>query len=223
MKRTVKILYIVLIIILIRFLTIFAINKIFISNYNKEIYKEKMIKSLLILNISEPYIAHYNYGNVLYKNNNFDKAIEEYEKALKLFPPKKKECSIRINLALAMLGKVDEENKTKYENLEILEQAKEVLCEEGCANKTNDKGHSKKAQKLKEDIDEWIKKFEKQEEKKEDNKDKKEDNKEQKDNQNERKEQQLKEIQSQAIQQRQDELEKYKVMNEYQYYNGKTW
>ena len=37
---------------------------------------------LLSLNLIEPYIAHYNNGNILYRNHLYDEAIEEYQAAL---------------------------------------------------------------------------------------------------------------------------------------------
>ena len=198
----------------------FSINEAFISKYDKNTYEIKLVEKLFLLNISEPYIAHYNYGNVLYKNNEFQQAIEEYQKALSLFPTKYKECKIRINLALAMLTEVDEKNKTNDQNIEILKDAREVLCEDGCANRDNNNGHSKDAEKLKADIDKLIKKLqEKQDDKKQDNKN---DNKEEEQD-NKSKEQQLQEIQNQAMQERQERLEMYQVMKDYEYYGGKSW
>lgn len=156
MKKVLKIIYIILLIILVKLLFTFIINEIFISKYNDGEYKEKDVKKLFILNITQPYIAHYNYGNVLYKNGDYDGAISEYEKALKAFPPEKKECSIRINLALAILSKIDV-NEGKEEAIKKLNKARDVLCEDGCAHKNDDNGHSKKAEKLKKDIDNAIK------------------------------------------------------------------
>lgn len=121
----------------------------YISKYEKEIYKENLVKSLEILNFSEGYIAHYNYGNYYYQNEKYSEAINEYNRALELKPPKGKECRIRINKALCILKSVDLENKEAKENIEILYKAREVLCEEGCANTDNQNGHSQEAEQLK--------------------------------------------------------------------------
>lgn len=224
MKKTCIIIYIILIFILLKLLISFGTNRLFIFLYDKEIYSESIVKSLLTLNISEPYIAHYNYGNFLYKTNEFEQALEEYKKALKLFPPKYKECSIRINLALAMIAEVDEENKSKDENIEILKNAREELCADGCAGKISDTGHSEEAEKLKKEIDEWIKKLEEQEDN-EKNNESNSDEEENKNNQSQMnsKEQQLKEIQAESNQERSEELERYKMINSYEYYSGKKW
>lgn len=153
------VIYTLLLLILIKLIIRFCINESFISEYNNGQYDEGKIQKLLILNIEEPYIAHYNYGNLLYKNADFYGAISEYNKALALFPAKEKECSIRINLALAMLKNINEEEVSEdntKNTLEILKNAREVLCENGCANRNDDNGHSAEAEKLKKDIDKKI-------------------------------------------------------------------
>lgn len=101
MKKVLIVIYIVFILIVIKLITTFIINEIFISKYNDGIYNSSDIKSLFMLNIFEPYTAYYNHGNILYYNNDFDGAIDEYEKALNLYPPEDKERDIRINLEIA--------------------------------------------------------------------------------------------------------------------------
>jgi len=240
MKRIHIIIYSLIILIWLKIIVTFLINESFISDYNAEKYDMSKAKTLTSINFLESYAAHYNYGNTLYKNNNFDGAIEEYKKALSLFPPKKKECAIRINLSLAMLKKMnleDESDKNKTENLNILKEAREVLCENGCANRNDDNGHSEEAEKLKKDIDKMInelqnKKDEKSDKNEEQEKEEQEKTEEQKQEEQKKKEKEkisnakqekLKEIQSESLKVRQEELEQYKYSLDYDYYGGKNW
>lgn len=240
MKRIHIIIYSLIILIWLKIIVTFFINESFISDYNAEKYDMSKAKTLTSINFLESYAARYNYGNTLYKNNNFDGAIEEYKKALSLFPPKKKECAIRINLSLAMLKKMnleDESDKNKTENLNILKEAREVLCENGCANRNDDNGHSEEAEKLKKDIDKMInelqnKKDEKSDKNEEQEKEEQEKTEEQKQEEQKKKEKEkisnakqekLKEIQSESLKVRQEELEQYKYSVDYDYYGGKNW
>ena len=157
MKKRVIAVFIIFVVIWLKLICTYSINEIFIMQYNAKKYEENFVKKLFIGNFLEPYIAHYNYGNVLYKNNNYDKAIEEYNKALKLYPKHDRECKIRINLALAMLKKIDEKDESednKKTTLSILNSAKEVLFEHGCANRDDNNGHNEDAEKLKKEIEE---------------------------------------------------------------------
>jgi len=121
---------------------------------------------LIFLIFRIPYVYLYNKGNELYEDEDYELAVQSYEKALNVYPPKKKECSIRINLALSMIYQIDfdrinEEDKDNV--IKTLEDAKDVLCEKGCATEDND-GHSKKAQKLKNEIDDLIEELQSDEE-----------------------------------------------------------
>ena len=113
MKKFFIAIYIVLIFIAVKLTFTFYMNEKFIDNYNQQIYSYDDIQYLFILNIFEPYIAYYNYGNILYQNSDFEEAIVQYRKALTLFPPQRKECDIRINLALAMLKQINEDDKSE--------------------------------------------------------------------------------------------------------------
>ena len=226
MKKRVIAVFIIFVVIWLKLICTYSINEIFIMQYNAKKYEENFVKKLFIGNFLEPYIAHYNYGNVLYKNNNYDKAIEEYNKALKLYPKHDRECKIRINLALAMLKKIDEkdESEDNKKTLSILNSAKEVLFEHGCANRDDSNGHNEDAEKLKKEIEEKENELlEKQETKQEDNKkeEKKEENKQ---NTNESEvEEKLKEIQKEVIKERQNKMERTEKMQNYTYYPGKKW
>ena len=134
MKRVLIIIYIILLVIVIKLVATFISNEIFISKYNNGRYNSDDVKSLFFLNVSEPYIAHYNYGNILYQNDDFDGAIDAYTKALEFSPPEDKEESIRINLELAkrkkeMEEKDNEENEDE-EKEEKPEQEKTDKVEE---------------------------------------------------------------------------------------------
>ena len=166
-------------------------NENLISKYNKQVYSTSTAP-LFVFNFFEPYIAHYNAGNIYYKNGEYSNAIKEYQKALEKKSPKFKECRIRINLALSMIGQIGEDYDAP-ENIEAtidqLKEARSVLLNNGCATEDGD-GHSGTAEKLKEEIDELIKELENQkgsgsssDEDEEDDDDEKEDKKqEQKEN-----------------------------------------
>ncbi len=131
--------------------------------YNKGNYSVSA-KPLQMFNWTEKYVAYYNQGNIAYQNGEYLDAIEAYEKALELDPPEKKECVVRINLALAMLatiGDLYQDPVYVEEVLTILYGAKDVLLEDGCATEAGD-GHSAEAEQLKKEIDEMIKELEKQ-------------------------------------------------------------
>lgn len=177
-----------------------------------------------------PYMIWYNHGNDLYNDGNYEEAIEAYDIALNLFPSKYKECKIRINMALSMLKTM----KTDYDvaqRLDVLKLARDVLTDEGCANKYDDNGHSEEAEKLKKDIDreiEFLEQFinpsdigsdEKQEDKKEQNEEQNTKNKE-----GEAKLDKLDQIQQQSVIDRNKELEDIvQLQNSTLFYEGKNW
>ena len=219
--------YVLLIIILLKISSTYILNESFITKYEKSTYDDGILRVLSVANIWQPYIVHYNKGNVLYKSGKYEEAIEEYKKALNLFPPQKRECSIRINLALAMIKNAESiENQTIDGLLQVLSDAKEVLYEDGCANKNNDGGHSKKAIQLKKDIENYEKllKLQQQEQKKGDENN--QNNKEEEVDKNvmNEKEQKIKEAQKQSSKSRQDRLLKSKNIKSDSYsYKGKSW
>lgn len=230
MKRLIIAIYIILIIMLVIFMYRYLVNEKFISLYENGEYEEENIESLSLLNINEPYIYYYNLGNIYYKNGDFDKAIESYEKALELNKAKEKECDIRINLALAKLEKIDDDYNQEEnidETIDILDDAREVLLEEDCATEDGD-GHNSEAQELKEDIDDFeeeLKKNKKEENDKDSDKDKDE---EQQDNYTEDAKEKLLEKKKQTYENRLDGMETVNSIMDwdnsgYDYYDGKTW
>ena len=190
-------------------------NAVVIYCYHQNNYSVNT-KPLLVYNWLEPYVPHYNQGNIYYKNNRFEDAITSYKEALELNPPKDKECSIRINLSLSMLGTMDEEYAAPENvdtSLEILKGARDVLLEEDCATENGD-GHSETAEQLKEEIEAMIEQLENQsepasdpeeEEKKEEDNNQKEAEDEFEDNVKKA----LQEKQSKANQERQESMEYY--------------
>ena len=158
-RKVVIVIYIILILITLKMMYSVLINSILINNYNKGKYSDSQAKMLTFLNFPESYIANYNYGNILYQNGEYEKAIEQYKKSLKGFIPKNKECNIRINYALAICKtvSVNEKDQTSIKNaIEKYESAIEILTQKGCANKNDNRGHNQKAEQLKKDIQKEI-------------------------------------------------------------------
>lgn len=123
-----------------------------------------LVLVFIITILQELHVVHYNRGNDFYNKSQFEEAIKEYNKALKLFPPKHKECHIRINLALSILQKVKNYDIKKDKNsiLDILNNAEEVLFVDGCAHRNDNKGHSIEAEQLKNDIENMKKQLKEQ-------------------------------------------------------------
>lgn len=138
----------------------YVANENVIAKYNDHKYQ---INNLTILGVTEPYIIHYNNGNVYYAKGQYDKAIEEYKIALSYDVPEKRECDIRVNLALAMVTPLDIDGISTRDELndvlDVLYDAVDVLCEKGCAG-VSKKGHDKEAQKLKNEIEDLIEQLE---------------------------------------------------------------
>lgn len=236
-KKVLTFLEVLLLLILIKLVATFIINEIFIQNYNKGKYDENSIKILSIINFPEGYVYHYNKGNILYQNEKYEEAIDEYYKALEKQPPKEKECKIRINLALAKLQELRNNNdneEDKNKNIAILKSARGILCEKGCAGEKDNNGHSEEAEKLKADIDRKLKELEKDKDSEEDDDneesdDEKDNNKKNnnQDNKTKKAEEKLKEIQEQSLEERQKELEANERLfsgdSSSIFYDGKRW
>ena len=111
----------------------------------------------------ESYIADYNAGNVSYQNQDYEKAMEQFEKALtKWHPQNKRDCQIRINYALSVLNQIkltDLTDEEIAEQIAKLTKTKEILCEKSCANEEESLAHSEDAQTLKDMIDFIIQKL----------------------------------------------------------------
>ncbi len=220
-KLSKKILTILLItsgIILLKFLLTFATNELIISNYDKGKYNTGLVKTLYLFNLSEPYVAYYNHGNLLYQSGKYQDAIKKYEKSLEKKPSSKRVCEVRINLALAITATIDETNQE--DTLTKLKQARETLYENNCAHEQDDNGDSQDAEELERELKELE-----QETNGEENNDSDEEPEENEDNnkqeQNQTVEEQLKEIQKESISGRQEEMDFYNT--DTSYYDGKSW
>ncbi len=123
-------------------------------------------KPLQMFNLTEQYIAYYNQGNIYYQEGKYLDAIDAYDTALSKKPPKGKECAIRVNKALAMLATIEDlyQDPAFVDSvLPILQEARNVLLEDGCATENSD-GHSKEAEQLKKEIEAMIEEVEKKQE-----------------------------------------------------------
>ncbi|MBO4458422.1 MAG: tetratricopeptide repeat protein [Butyrivibrio sp.] len=139
------------------------VNRSFVKNYNSGVYDAKYEEKLLFLNFPESYVPYYNLGNMCYKNLNYPEAVGYYNEALKMHPPAAKECSIRINLALALCNTIDFTDLSSQDKIDmalfVLYQARDTLLENGWAVDEGDNYRDKDAQQLKEDIDKMIEKL----------------------------------------------------------------
>ena len=146
MKQKKMIIFIVIALIAtLKFAYTIIVNDNFIKKYSNGVYDEEYVKKLLVLNIQEPYIAHYNYGNTLYQLNKYNEAKTEYEEALKTVSYNR-ECDVRVNLALTEINLIDTEQKSD-DLIKEIENIKKVLLEDNCAT-TDQKGRDKKSQDL---------------------------------------------------------------------------
>lgn len=154
-KKVLTKIWIVFIVLWLAVLVNYSANAKMIRQYKRGVYTENKMSWMGIL---QPYIAPYNKGNVHYQRGEYELAVEQYEKALLKNPPHRKECKIRINLALAKLAMINPDDITAANVNEIiaqLEDARDILLEDGCAN-NEDTGHSRDAQTLKDEIDQMI-------------------------------------------------------------------
>lgn len=153
-KRVIVGIWVLLVIFMGILLLAYYSNRNMIKNYKKEKYE---FNQLGFLGFTEPYINPYNRGNIFYSLGDYDRAISEYDLALSYNPPEPADCMIRVNYALALIAPIDPD-KINEDNLEevldILDEARDILCEDGCANDKGT-GHYDPAQTLKDEIDEF--------------------------------------------------------------------
>ena len=165
-RRLIIAAYIIIGVVLFKLAFSYGYNEWVISKYEEEDYSENF-NLLEVANVNEPYIAYYNNGNVMYRLEDYRRAIEYYEKALEYVLPEGKECPIRINLALAKLALMDPDYMAREhidESLEIMQECLDILSEENCANDYG-YGHNNRAQRLYDEIKDLMEETKKEKEK----------------------------------------------------------
>lgn len=227
-KKVIIVINVILILIALKLVYNYMINKILISKYNNNEYKEFYARALTLVNFPQSYVANYNYGNILYKKEMYEDAMSKYEKALNGNVPKNKECCIRINYALAICKtvQVDEnDNESINDAIKTYQSAIDVLTENGCANKEDNNGHSEKAEQLKSDIQSEIERLKAlKDPSDDDNGDDKDKDKDKDNNKDETVEEKIQKIKQQAIQEQRKIENRYKNYKNYDFNKtGKNW
>ncbi|MBQ4521922.1 MAG: tetratricopeptide repeat protein [Lachnospiraceae bacterium] len=226
-KRVITCVYVLLFIICAKLGFQYLYNEYVLNQYNQENYSLNT-DPLLLGNWIQPYLAHYNMGNIHYQNEKYEDAVKEYKEALGLNPGKERECSVRINLALAMIKTMGEDYHSEENvetSIETLKEARSILLEHDCATEKGD-GHSETAQKLKEEIDEMIEELEKNKEPESDDPNhSKDDLEEKKDDETEEEDikEKLKQQQEEAYKERAESIQSYE---EYEFNfdaDGRVW
>ena len=227
MKRKILVaIYIILILIVVKLFYNIAVNSILINKYNKGQYSERQAKVLTLTTFVQNYVANYNYGNILYQNGEYEKAIAEYQKALKGIIPKDKECKIRINYALAICKtvQVNESDQDSINTaIEKYETSIDILTEKGCANKNNDNGHNPEAVRLKKDIQKEIDRLKKLQPKNESTNQKNEEKDDKTEKESEKIETEIQEIKENATKEQREKEEMYYNYNEKSNRTKKNW
>ena len=130
-------------------------NRNLIERYGSGVYQQN---ELGFLGFTQPYINHFNRGNVFFQLGDYQKAKQEYQSALNLKPGDPYDCKVRVNYALSYVKPIDVKKITKdnyKDTIEICETAKSILSEKDCATENND-GHYYAAQKLYNEINNFI-------------------------------------------------------------------
>ena len=216
------------------FLINYVANENFIKNVSAKMYGENVLS---FLGFTEKYIAPYNLGNMYYEEGEYDLAIEQYNEALSYEPEEGPDCLIRINLALSMVMPIDVDNLEPEDiddTIDILEDAIDILTENGCAADKRRDSHNKDAQQLKKDIEDLIEKL-KQQQQEQSNGDGDPDDQQQQDpsngdndgnssqEQQEMLQQTFQELLDQTNDERYENLGYDEFMYDYSFYTGDVW
>lgn len=171
-KKFIIIGIIVLSIILVKLIIKVSLNNRFINNYEKGIYSSTGLDVNMIINLYEPYIVKYNYGNYHYKNKEYEKAYQKYVDALEHKIPDNRLCKVKINTSLSLVMQL-ESKKTRDEQNELLDRAASYL-DDDCNDKAP-KQDQKTAEELRRIIEELRKSNGKKNNNKEEEQEKKQD------------------------------------------------
>lgn len=146
-----------------------SLNAYYVAEAKKGKYHYGLEKSLTTLNFPDGYVVWYNLGNYYYMKEDFKEAEDDYYRTIERGIPYLKECPVKVNLALAMIGQLtdeewdaffddsSEEMSAEARNVEkSLITARTILIEDGCAHEDDEDGHDEQAQILKDEIDELL-------------------------------------------------------------------
>ena len=147
-----------------------GLNAYYVNEARNGKYHPEIAELLIKLGLPDEYIVWYNLGNYYFDDEEYGDAKDAYLKAIDCGIPYGKECPVKVNLALAMMSEITEDewdmfylscylgqaNATSRKVEKILKEAREVLIADGCAHEDDEDGHDEAAQKLKDEIDELL-------------------------------------------------------------------
>lgn len=162
-----------------------CMNAYYVSEAKKGHYHPEIEERLTELNFPDGYIVWYNLGNYYFEEGDYKEAEDCYYRAIECGIPYEKECEVKINLALAMINQLSDEEWDSFLDAETsaemdaqarnvektLITARTILIEDGCAHEDDEDGHNEQAQILKDEIDELLNKDDEEEEDEDENED----------------------------------------------------
>lgn len=192
---------------------------------------------------------YYNLGNESYNDGYYDVAESYYKLALEQNPTHDEQCPIRINEALSIVTPLTPDSITEDnldETIARLEEARDILCEDGCADMDDENGHNEQSQILKDEIDAYIESLknppesdsgDQDQDQSQDQDSEQDQNQDQNQSSNsdssqqqseeEKQEEELRQefenIQQQGMEERQSDLDYGEESGNYEYYGGKSW
>ena len=219
-----KIFIVLYVIIICIMLVVFFINIegfAILKKYENKEYSENEAKILTYLTFQKDYVSNYNYANILYKNEKYEKAIAEYKKALKNVTATEKECMVRINYALAICKniKLNEGNQESINKaINEYQNAVKILTERNCDR------HNSDASRLKQEIENEINRLKSlQDSSSQENNEKEQDENEQQSKNQETIETEMKKIKEEAIKEQKEKQEIFKDFNKSYKSTEKNW
>lgn len=131
---------IVALLILLKLLIKIGVNTSFIKNY-PDSDQEYKLKIISFLNIYEPYIAPYNYGNYYYQKGQYTLAYDKYTDALAKRVPANRFCKVKINLGMTLV-KLSEQEVDNEKAILLLDEATQHLedCMQSSGSDNNQGG-----------------------------------------------------------------------------------